>query len=152
MSPPPCPALNYLDWPKVVRLPMNELACLLPSLSPFVLLEGLQHRLDEFVLCEQQVSPSFHLEEDINVSNEYFPFHDKKELEKANQGSSQNACCVWCRLQGENEQNNELDSAGLGGLADSLMHHLLSKDVLYQPMKDIGERYPAWLAAHRLDS
>jgi len=47
------------------------------------------------------------------------------------------------------EQNYALDSAGLGGIADSLMHHLLSKEVLYQPMKDIGERYPAWLSAHR---
>ena len=38
---------------------------------------------------------------------------------------------------------------GFGGLADSLMRQLLSKDVLYQPMKDIGDRYPEWLAAHR---
>ena len=36
-----------------------------------------------------------------------------------------------------------------GGLADTLMRQLLAKDVLYQPMKDIGERYPEWLAAHR---
>lgn len=38
---------------------------------------------------------------------------------------------------------------GFGGLADTLMRQLLAKDVLYQPMKDIGERYPDWLAAHR---
>lgn len=56
---------------------------------------------------------------------------------------------VFCRLQ--DEQNHIMDSAGLGGLADGLMHQLLSKDVLYQPMRDIGERYPAWLAAHRLE-
>ena len=29
------------------------------------------------------------------------------------------------------------------------MQQLLSKDVLYQPMKDIGAKYPGWLAAHR---
>ncbi|KAK9849121.1 hypothetical protein WJX84_003479 [Apatococcus fuscideae] len=50
---------------------------------------------------------------------------------------------------------------GLGGLgaegipsaetsfADSIMRQLLSKDVLYQPMKDIGARYPRWLAENR---
>lgn len=39
--------------------------------------------------------------------------------------------------------------ADFSSLADSIMHQLLSKDVLYQPMKDIGAKYPAWLAAHR---
>jgi peroxin-19 len=34
-------------------------------------------------------------------------------------------------------------------LADTIMQQLLSKDVLYQPMKDIGSKYPAWLATHR---
>jgi len=53
---------------------------------------------------------------------------------------------MLARLQAENQ---DAESAGLSGLADSLMHQLLSKDVLYQPMKDIGERYPGWLSAHR---
>ncbi|KDD76935.1 Pex19 family protein [Helicosporidium sp. ATCC 50920] len=35
-----------------------------------------------------------------------------------------------------------------GGLVDALMQQLLAKEVLYQPMREIGERYPAWLAAH----
>ncbi|KAK9812683.1 hypothetical protein WJX72_001897 [[Myrmecia] bisecta] len=34
-------------------------------------------------------------------------------------------------------------------MADSIMHQLLSKDVLYQPTQDIDARYPAWLAANR---
>ena len=50
-----------------------------------------------------------------------------------------------CRLQ-EQLGGGE---GGFGGLADTLMRQLLAKDVLYQPMKDIGERYPDWLAAHR---
>eukprot|EP00884_Botryococcus_braunii_P000417 jgi/Botrbrau1/10376/Bobra.146_2s0014.1 len=50
------------------------------------------------------------------------------------------------------------DWAGLGGLgpgtdltalAETFMQGLLSKEVLYQPMKDIAERYPAWLDANR---
>jgi peroxin-19 len=39
--------------------------------------------------------------------------------------------------------------SSFASLADSIMQQLLSKDVLYQPMKDIGAKYPAWLAAHR---
>ena len=52
-----------------------------------------------------------------------------------------------CRLQAETDPS--LDSGGIGRLAESLMSQLLSKEILYQPMKDIGERYPAWLNAHR---
>lgn len=33
-------------------------------------------------------------------------------------------------------------------LVDSIMRQLLSKEVLYQPLKDIGARYPPWLEAH----
>lgn len=32
---------------------------------------------------------------------------------------------------------------------DSMMKQLLSKDVLEEPMREIGERYPAWLEANR---
>ncbi|CAL8471380.1 g10922 [Coccomyxa elongata] len=42
----------------------------------------------------------------------------------------------------------DLDGS-FASLADSIMQQLLSKDVLYQPMKDIGAKYPAWLAARR---
>lgn len=34
----------------------------------------------------------------------------------------------------------------LTSFLDSLMHQLLSKEVLYQPMKDIAAKYPQWLA------
>lgn len=36
----------------------------------------------------------------------------------------------------------------LTSFLDSLMHQLLSKEVLYQPMKDIAAKYPEWLAAN----
>ena len=42
----------------------------------------------------------------------------------------------------------DLDGS-FASLADSIMQQLLSKDVLYQPMKDIGAKYPAWLAMRR---
>ena len=38
---------------------------------------------------------------------------------------------------------------GMASLVDTIMHQLLSKDVLYQPMKDIGNKYPEWLAANK---
>jgi peroxin-19 len=38
---------------------------------------------------------------------------------------------------------------GMASLVDTIMHQLLSKDVLYQPMKDIGDKYPEWLAANK---
>lgn len=37
----------------------------------------------------------------------------------------------------------------MSGLVDGIMHELLSKDVLYQPLQEIGLRYPKWLADHR---
>jgi len=37
---------------------------------------------------------------------------------------------------------------GAQAFLDTVMQQLLSKDVLYEPMRDIGEKYPAWLAAH----
>ncbi|KAK9812106.1 hypothetical protein WJX73_007507 [Symbiochloris irregularis] len=39
----------------------------------------------------------------------------------------------------------------LGSLAETIMHQLLSKDVLYEPMKEIGSRYPDWLEQHQQD-
>eukprot|EP00958_Prasinococcus_capsulatus_P013943 scaffold1446_cov391-Prasinococcus_capsulatus_cf.AAC.29 len=30
-----------------------------------------------------------------------------------------------------------------------MMRHILSKDVLYQPMKEVGDKYPRWLEANR---
>lgn len=38
---------------------------------------------------------------------------------------------------------------GMASLVDSIMHQLISKEVLYQPMKDIGAKYPEWLSSHR---
>jgi hypothetical protein len=40
------------------------------------------------------------------------------------------------------------DDSISSNLVDSIMRQLLSKEVLYQPLKDIGERYPPWLEAH----
>lgn len=64
-----------------------------------------------------------------------------------------------CRLS---EQLNALGEAAAGvpegqqgstedmsGLVDGIMHQLLAKDVLYQPIQEIGARYPQWLADHR---
>ncbi len=38
---------------------------------------------------------------------------------------------------------------GFANMADFMLRQLLSKEVLLQPMMDIGAKYPAWLAAHR---
>ncbi|KAL3141031.1 Natural resistance-associated macrophage protein [Trebouxia sp. C0010 RCD-2024] len=37
----------------------------------------------------------------------------------------------------------------MSGLVDGIMHQLLAKDVLYQPIQEIGSRYPQWLQDHR---
>jgi len=37
---------------------------------------------------------------------------------------------------------------GAQAFLDSVMQQLLSKEVLYEPMRDIGEKYPEWLAAN----
>jgi len=34
---------------------------------------------------------------------------------------------------------------GMQGMMDNMLQHLLSKDVLYEPMKEIAELYPPWL-------
>mmetsp|Transcript_9356 Transcript_9356/g.22524 ORF Transcript_9356/g.22524 Transcript_9356/m.22524 type:complete len:295 (+) Transcript_9356:123-1007(+) len=48
------------------------------------------------------------------------------------------------------EQIDSLQENGdMQSLVDSLMEQLLSKEVLYQPMRDIASRYPEWLQANR---
>ena len=39
--------------------------------------------------------------------------------------------------------------AGFAEMADFMLRQLLSKEVLLQPMMEIGAKYPAWLDAHR---
>lgn len=34
-------------------------------------------------------------------------------------------------------------------IMDTVMQQLLSKDILHEPMKEIGERYPKWLEEHK---
>jgi len=41
------------------------------------------------------------------------------------------------------------DSPEVQSLIDSLMQQLLSKEVLYQPMKDIAGKYPEWLQKNK---
>lgn len=33
-------------------------------------------------------------------------------------------------------------------IVETMMQQLLSKDILHEPMKEIGERYPKWLKEH----
>ena len=34
-------------------------------------------------------------------------------------------------------------------IVETMMQQLLSKEILYEPMKEIGERYPQWLEEHK---
>ncbi|CAI9759451.1 unnamed protein product [Fraxinus pennsylvanica] len=36
-------------------------------------------------------------------------------------------------------------SQDMESVVETMMHQLLSKEILYEPMKEIGERYPKWL-------
>ncbi|KAL3680741.1 hypothetical protein R1sor_023697 [Riccia sorocarpa] len=40
-------------------------------------------------------------------------------------------------------------SQDMQSIMDTMMRQLLSKEVLHEPMKEIGERYPQWLAANK---
>ncbi|CAM6114041.1 unnamed protein product [Calypogeia fissa] len=40
-------------------------------------------------------------------------------------------------------------SQDMQSIMDTMMRQLLSKEVLHEPMKEIGERYPEWLAANK---
>ena len=37
----------------------------------------------------------------------------------------------------------------MGNVVDGMMKQLLSKEFMYEPMKDISERFPKWLAQNK---
>jgi len=41
------------------------------------------------------------------------------------------------------------ESPEMQAMMDKMMRHILSKDILYQPMKEVGEKYPQWLTENR---
>ncbi|CAK5271797.1 unnamed protein product [Mycena citricolor] len=42
----------------------------------------------------------------------------------------------------------DLDENALAGILENMMGELMSKDVLYEPLKELGEKFPPYLAAH----
>ncbi|CAK9180346.1 unnamed protein product [Ilex paraguariensis] len=42
------------------------------------------------------------------------------------------------------ELNNDMES-----IVETMMQQLLSKEILHEPMKEVGERYPKWLADNK---
>ncbi|XP_061341085.1 peroxisome biogenesis protein 19-2-like [Gastrolobium bilobum] len=40
-------------------------------------------------------------------------------------------------------------SQDMESIVETMMQQLLSKDILHEPMKEIGERYPKWLEEHK---
>ena len=50
---------------------------------------------------------------------------------------------------GDSDDFSNDDTGNNSLLVDMIMRQLLAKDVLYEPMKEIGERYPAYLAEAR---
>ncbi|RKO99662.1 hypothetical protein CXG81DRAFT_20286 [Caulochytrium protostelioides] len=40
------------------------------------------------------------------------------------------------------------DGSDGAGLADALLEQFMTRDLLYEPLKDLADRYPAWLDAH----
>ncbi|KAL8158511.1 hypothetical protein V2J09_000048 [Rumex salicifolius] len=40
-------------------------------------------------------------------------------------------------------------SQDMESIVETMMQQLLSKEILYEPMKEIGERYPKWLEDHK---
>ena len=71
-------------------------------------------------------------------------------FQKHGHGARKHLFMLCMRLRLENLGSPDGDAEGsFASLADTIMQQLLSKDVLYQPMKDIGSKYPTWLATHR---
>lgn len=50
-------------------------------------------------------------------------------------------------MEGEGPADGE-GEGDMNGFVEQIMHQLLSKDVLYEPLKEIGEQYPDWLDRH----
>lgn len=43
----------------------------------------------------------------------------------------------------------EQNGGDMSGLLESMMQQLLSKEVLYQPLSEMGAKYPTWLEANK---
>ena len=61
---------------------------------------------------------------------------------------------MLCRLAAQMEALGGEDPdtpvpEGVSGFMTDLMQSLLSKDVLYDSMRAIGDKYPQWLRDHR---
>lgn len=41
------------------------------------------------------------------------------------------------------------DNGEFEGVLEDMMNQLMSKDLLYEPMKDLSQKYPAWLKEHK---
>ena len=41
------------------------------------------------------------------------------------------------------------DNGEFEGVLEGMMSQLMSKELLYEPMKDLSEKYPAWLEEHK---
>lgn len=57
-----------------------------------------------------------------------------------------NCYVINCTVQ---YQGDGSEGGGMDTMIEKLMQSMLSKDVLYAPMKDIESRYPAWLQANK---
>jgi hypothetical protein len=48
-----------------------------------------------------------------------------------------------------NSNSSSSTNGGMDSMIEKLMGQMLSKEMLYQPMKDISERYPEWLVKNK---
>ena len=55
-------------------------------------------------------------------------------------------------LQGGGGENSEGDDAELGSFLESMMDQLMSKEVLYEPLKELYDKFPEYLASHPPES
>ncbi|KAF8103014.1 hypothetical protein N665_0189s0063 [Sinapis alba] len=67
-----------------------------------------------------------------------------KQLQPPPPGSSDDAMVEdWIKQFEDLTGSQDLES-----IVDTMMQQLLSKDILHEPMKEIGARYPKWLEEH----
>ncbi|KAA3469078.1 peroxisome biogenesis protein 19-2-like [Gossypium australe] len=59
---------------------------------------------------------------------------------------------VWlcCRGSGKSPKRKvRFKEEDMESIVETMMQQLLSKEILHEPMKEIGERYPQWLEEHK---
>ncbi|KAJ1377447.1 Pex19, C-terminal domain superfamily, partial [Sesbania bispinosa] len=98
---------------------------------------------------KQKVSKDTHVSEALNKLREQTR-ETVKGLEFMSQPSGGDDLAKDAMMEDWVKQFEELaGSQDMESIVETMMQQLLSKEILHEPMKEIGERYPKWLEEHK---